>query len=121
MTTLLTRQEDDVLVAYFQDVRIIDDSRISALGQELTELVNDSDNKKICLNFQNVGFMSSAMIGKLVLFGKKCKAANVGLRLCNINDNVDEVFTLMRLGKVFNIDKDEKTALKQFGKKGWFG
>lgn len=121
MTTLLTRQEDDVLVAYFQDVRIIDETRITALGQELTELVNDSENKKICLNFQNVSFMSSAMIGKLVLFGKKCKAAEVDLRLCNINENVKEVFTLMRLDKVFKIDKDEKTALKAFTKKGWFG
>ena len=120
MATLLTRNEGDVLVAYFQDVRIIDESRITSLGQELADLVNE-DNKKICLNFQNVSFMSSAMIGKLVLFGKKCKTAEIDLRLCNINENVDEVFKLMKLGKVFKIDKDEATALSKFSKKGWFG
>lgn len=121
MTTLLTRSEGDVLIAYFQDVRIIDESRISSLGQELTELVTNTDNKKIVLNFQNVSFMSSAMIGKLVLFGKKCKTNDVELRLCNINENVDEVFKLMKLGKVFKIDKDEQASIAKFSKKGWFG
>lgn len=117
MATMLTRADGDVLLAYFQDVRIIDESRINSLGQELSELINDSENNKIILNFQNVSFMSSAMIGKLVLFGKKCKTAKVALRLCNINDNVDEVFKLMRLNKVFAIDKDEETSLKKIKKK----
>ena len=121
MATLLTRTEDDVLIAYFQDVRIIDESRITSLGQELNELVNNAGNKKIVLNFQNVSFMSSAMIGKLVLFGKKCSTSGVDLRLSNINDNVEEVFSLMKLGKVFKIDKDEETSISKFSKKGWFG
>lgn len=120
MATLLTRSEDGVLLAYFQDVRIIDETRINSLGSELTDLIN-SDNKKIILNFQNVSFMSSAMIGKLVLFGKKCKTAKVDLRMCNINENVEEVFNLMKLGKVFAIDKTEEAAVKNINKKSWFG
>ncbi len=116
MATLLTRSEDDVLLAYFQDVRIIDESRINGLGQELMELINNSSNEKIILNFQNVSFMSSAMIGKLVLFGKQCKTAKIALRMCNINDNVEEVFNLMKLGKVFAIDKSEDVSLKKIDK-----
>ncbi|MEM7457733.1 MAG: STAS domain-containing protein [Planctomycetota bacterium] len=121
MTTLLTRHSEDILIAYFQDVRIIDETRIQALGQELSDLINNSDNRKIVLNFQNVSFMSSAMIGKLIQFGKKCEAAKVELRLCNINDNVEEVFKLMKLEKVFQIDKDEEKAVAALGKKGLFG
>ena len=115
--TLINRFEgDNVLIVYFQDVRIIDDSRISSLGQELGELINNTSNSRIILNFQNVGFMSSAMIGKLVLFGKKCKDAKVKLRLCTIGDNVEEVFKLMRLNKVFDIDKNEETSIKKIKK-----
>ncbi len=121
MSTLIQRTHEDILIAYFQDVRIIDESRISALGRQLTDLANNGENKKIVLNFQNVAFMSSAMIGKLVLFAKNCTAANVDLRLCNINPNVEEVFNLMKLGKVFKIEKDEESAIKSFSKKGWFG
>jgi len=116
VATLLTRQEEDVLIAYFQDVRIIDESRITNLGQELTELVNNPNNQNIVLNFENVSFMSSAMIGKLVLFGNKCKSAKVNLRMCNINENVDEVFQLMKLGKVFSLDADEETSLGKIRK-----
>ncbi|MGB1929386.1 MAG: STAS domain-containing protein [Mariniblastus sp.] len=115
--TLINRFEgDNVLIVYFQDVRIIDDSRISSLGQELGELINNTSNSRIILNFQNVGFMSSAMIGKLVLFGKKCKEAKVKLRLCTIGENVEEVFKLMRLNKVFDIDKNEETSIKKIKK-----
>jgi anti-sigma B factor antagonist len=117
----MKRTHEDILIAYFQDVRIIDETRIGALGKELTELANGAEFKKVILNFQNVGFMSSAMIGKLVLFGKNCKAAGVDLRLCNINPNVEEVFNLMKLGKVFKIDANEEAAIKGFSKKGWFG
>ncbi len=121
MATLLTRTEGDILIAYFQDVRIIDETRIQSLGQELNDLVSNSDTKKIVLNFRNVSFMSSAMIGKLIQFGKKCKSIDVHLRLCNINDNVEEVFTLMKLDKVFKIDNDEEKSIAGFSKKGWFG
>ncbi len=120
MATLLTRSEGDVLVAYFQDVRIIDESRIESLGQELVALLNEKSNDRIILNFQNVGFMSSAMIGKLISFGKKCREKKVALRISNISENVEEVFKLMRLEKVFNIDPDEETALTEFNKKSWF-
>ncbi len=121
MATLLTREEEGVLLVYFQDVRIIDETRIQTLGSELTELVNNSANKKIVLNFQNVSFMSSAMIGKLIQFGKKCASADVALRMCNINDNVDEVFSLMKLDKIFEIDKNEEKSIAAHNKKGWFG
>lgn len=121
MATLLNRVEGNALIIYFQDVRIIDESRIQSLGQEMTDLVNSTENKNVVLNFQNVSFMSSAMIGKLIQFGKKCKATDVNLRLCDINDNVEEVFKLMKLEKVFKIEKNEETAIASFTKKGWFG
>ncbi|MEM7783619.1 MAG: STAS domain-containing protein [Planctomycetota bacterium] len=121
MATLLTRVEDGILLAYFQDVRIIDQSRINGLGLELNEFLTDPANKKIIVNFQNVSFMSSAMIGKLVQFGKKCRDGKVDLRFCNINENILEVFGLMKLDKVFNLDKDEAVAIKNIKGKGWFG
>lgn len=121
MSTLIQRNQDDIVIVYFQDVRIIDESRISALGRELNDLANQTTVKKIVLNFQNVSFMSSAMIGKLVHFAKSCKTAGVDLRLCDINENVGQVFSLMKLDKVFKIDSDESASVKAFSKKGWFG
>jgi len=119
MATLLTRKDGDILVVYFQDVSIIDESRITGLGEELLDLVK-SENAKIVVNFENVGFMSSAMIGKLIQFSTRCKAEELKLRLCNINDNVMQVFKLMNLQKVFAIDSDESDAVAKLKKSGWF-
>ena len=121
MSTLLTRTSDDNVIVYFTDARIIDESRIESLAQEMGALITDTEIKKLILNFQNVGFMSSAMLGKLISFGKKCKTGNISLRLCGINENIGQVFKLMKLDKVFKIDKDEASALKNIGKKGFFG
>lgn len=121
MSSLIRREVEGVEIAYFQDTRIIDESRIEALGKELGDLANNPASKKVVLNFQNVGFMSSAMLGKLILFGKKCKEADLDLRLCGINDNIEKVFKLMKLEKVFQIDKDETTSIQKINKKGWFG
>lgn len=121
MSTIDTRLEAGILVIYLQDARIIDERRIAALGQELTELVHDTESKRIILSFQNVGFMSSAMIGKLVAFDKKCKSLEMKLRLCDIGENVDEVFKLMRLDKVFSIDATEEDALKQLSRNSLMG
>ncbi len=121
MSTLIRRETDGVEIAYFQDTRIIDESRIEALGKELSDLAGNPQQNKVVLNFQNVGFMSSAMLGKLVLFGKKCKESQIALRLCGINDNIEKVFKLMKLEKIFAIDKDEDTSIKKLNSKGWFG
>ncbi len=119
MAALITDEQEGVLIARFQGGRIIDESHIENLGRELAGLLNH-DNKKIVLNFMNVNFMSSAMIGKLIQFGKKCASSSIDLRLCQINENIDEVFKLMKLESIFKVTEDEETALASFGKKGWF-
>ena len=120
MATLLSRTHDDILIAYFQDARIIDETRIQSLGDELVELATRPRYEKIILNFENVSFMSSSMIGKLILFAKKCKAAEIKLRFCNINENIEKLFELMNLGKVFEISKFEDKAIEAMEKDGWF-
>ncbi len=120
MATLLTRKDGDILVVYFQDVSIIDEARITGLGEELLDLIKN-ENEKIVVNFESVSFMSSAMIGKLIHFSTRCKEEEIKLRLCNINENVTKVFTLMNLQKVFDIDADESDSVAKLKKSGWFG
>ena len=110
MNTLKTQVEGSILVIRFRDDSIIDETRIEAVGNELKELASASDQKKFVLSFENVEFMSSAMIGKLVHFGNTCKDTEVALRLCNINANIGKVFQLMRLEKLFEIDPDIETS-----------
>ena len=122
MSLLRTQETDGVLVVYFSETKILDEAKIQKIGTELMEAADGAAaEKRLLLNFSGVGFMSSAMIGKLVLLNKKCKKDSTALKLCDIAGNVSEVFKIMKLNKVFDIYKNEEKALKSFDKKGWFG
>lgn len=114
MSNVRSEEKGDVLVVYFNDAKILDEAKIQQIGTELMQKVTDAASQKLLLNFLGVSFMSSAMIGKVILLNKKCKAAEVKLKLCDISDNVMEVFKLMRLNKILDIQKNEEKALKKF-------
>ena len=113
--SLVTRVEGAATVASFENDRILDELLIQSLGDELIGLSQDTDVNSVVLDFDKVEFMSSAMIGKLVLLNKKCGAANKPLRFCCINDNLMEVFKLTNLDKVFQIDPDVATSVGVIG------
>jgi len=113
--SLSTRTEGNATVAIFADDRILDEMLIQKLGNELIALTQDDNVKNLVLNFDKVEFMSSAMIGKLVLLNKKCGGAGKALRFCCINTNLMEVFRLTNLDKVFTIDSDEAAAIAGVG------
>ncbi len=103
----------DVSVVQFRDRKILDESNIQEMGQELFELV-DQNRSKVLLNFMNVEFLSSAALGKLITLDKKIKTATGQLKLSNIRPEIYEVFAITRLNKLFDIHEDESDALATF-------
>jgi anti-anti-sigma regulatory factor len=74
------------------------------------------------LDMGGVAFMSSAMIGKIVLLNKTCKAKKTAMKICNISASVMEVFELTRLNKLFSIYGSAEEALAAFdGRAGLAG
>jgi anti-sigma B factor antagonist len=104
----------DVTVVKFADRKILDESHIHDLGQELFALVEQEQRLKILLNFANVEFLSSAALGKLITLNKKRKAAGADLKLSNIRPEIYEVFAITKLNKLFDIEEDEADALAAF-------
>ena len=107
MPLVKCEETDDTLRASFTDAKILDEGTILQTGKELLELLDQAGDKRMVLDFCKVMFMSSAMIGKLVLLNKKAKAEEVDLTLTNITPNVMEVFKLTRLNKIFKIVDEE--------------
>jgi len=122
---LKVRDVQDVVVAEFIQSSILDETAIDRVGKEFEQLVLEAATaKKLLLNFRAIEYMSSAMIGKLILLNKNCKNAKIKFKVCNVTGNILEVFQIMKIGKVIDIQKDEKSAIESFhgpsiGK--WFG
>ena len=100
-----------ISVVRFKDQKIIDPEAIQELGQELFDLVERDDRKKLVLNFGNVEFLSSAALGKLITFEKKAKRSDAELILTNISPEIFQVFAITNLDKLFDIKDTEADAL----------
>jgi anti-sigma B factor antagonist len=111
-----------VRVVYIPDVRLTDESRIESLASDLGSIVGRSDINRLLLNFGNVKFMGSAMIGKLIMLNNLCKREKADLRLCRLNEELHAVFKQMKIDKILRIHATEEEALAAFAgkKKGWF-
>ena len=104
----------DVTVVNFTDKKILDEQNIQIIGEQLFSLVDELGRRKLILNFGNVEYLSSAALGKLITLNKKLQAAGGRLSLCNIDPQIYEVFEITKLNKLFQIQKDEQSALQSF-------
>lgn len=105
---------DDICVARLLDHRIVDDMNILELGAELFSLVEKEGYCKVLLNFSEVGFLSSAALGKLIMLYKKVMVRNGKLKLSNITPDIHELFKMMNLNSIFDIRNEEADALAAF-------
>ncbi len=104
----------DVTIAKFTDKKILDETNIQIIGNQLFGLVEEDGRKKIVLDFAEVEYLSSAALGKLITMDKKCKAAKAKLRLCTIRPEIYEVFAITKLNRLFDIQDDQEKALEGF-------
>jgi len=119
--SIMTQSNGDVTVVYFTDAQILDEYKIIQMTDELMAVAQKNASGKLLLNFSDVRFMSSAVLGKLVSLNKKCKADQTNLKMCNIAPEIMKVFQITKLNKVFDIHDTEEKALSAFNKRGWFG
>ena len=79
---------DGVLVVSFTDSKIVTEDQIQEVGDQLYALVEDGSKKKILLNFGNVQYCSSTVLGKLVGFKRRVDAAKGKLKFCCIHPDL---------------------------------
>jgi len=108
---LRVTKQNDIAIVTFTTSRILDQSNVQQLGEELDELLDKHQLKKLVLNFENIHYMSSAVMGKLVSLHKKLKAASGDVKLCNISPGILEIFSIMRFDRLFDIRQSEDQAV----------
>lgn len=104
----------DVTIARFVDKKILDETNIQEIGNQLFGLIDEDNRSKIILDFSVVEYLSSAALGKLITMDKKVKANSGKLRLASIRPEILDVFTITRLDKIFDIKPNTDAALEGF-------
>ena len=102
----------DALVVHFLDSKITGELAISGLGNELYTIVGRPDCQKLVLDFSNVEFLSSAMLGKLVSIKRKMNEKDGILRLCGVCPTIRLVFKFTHLDTIFDIRESQSDAVE---------
>jgi anti-sigma B factor antagonist len=105
----------DVKHVTFNESRILDESSIKAIYEEITELVEKTPRIKLILDFDQVDYLSSAVLGKLVALNKEVLKDKGHLVLANIKAPILEVFRITKLDKVLDIKENAFESMKSFG------
>jgi anti-sigma B factor antagonist len=112
----VTRQVGEVIV--------LDVSGRITLGEGnvmLREIVRDlaeKGNDRMVLNLSEVVYIDSSGVGELVKAHTTIRNKGGHLKLANLNKRVHDLLQMTRLSNVFDIERDEASAIKSFAEKG---
>ena len=100
---LFVQHAQDVTLVTFNDEEILEETCIQGLDKALMAIVEDARRENLLLDFCNVRFMSSAFLGLLVKIQKRVNEKEGHLTLKNIDPNIQQVFEITQLTRVFDI------------------
>ena len=101
---------ENATIITLADEKILEEKDIRALQESIMSVIEQSGRMNLILDFCNVRFLSSAVLGLLIRISKKIYERDGQLRLCNINPKIHEIFKITRLTKVFDIYQDTESA-----------
>lgn len=100
----------NAVIIGFTDEKILEERDINALQESIISVIEQTEKIDLILDFGNVRFLSSAVLGLLIRISKRIYENDGRLRLCNINPKIYEIFKITRLTKTFDIYKDIESA-----------
>ncbi len=104
---------NDVSIVRLVDEKVMDPVRVQKLGDELLSLPRQ-ESDRILINMENVRFLSSAAINKLIVLEKRLSKKGGQIKFSNLQPEVKEVFNITNLNSVFDICEAQEDALEQF-------
>ena len=103
------------------EITVLDISGRITLGEGnvmLREMVRDlaqKGRKSIVFNLGEVHYIDSSGVGELVKAHTSIRTQGGQLKLANLSKRVNDLLQMTRLSAVFDIQKDELSAIKSFG------
>ena len=102
---------NDVVVVLCLDPKLNDEYAIQEWGDQL-EAVAETVTKALIIDFSKVKFMSSSALRVLITLQKTTDLCSVPLLLCNLNDDIMEIFKITNLETIFKIRKGLDEAIR---------
>jgi len=97
------RRHDDVTIVRFAELDRLDEYNSREACKELVGLAEHTPGSRFLLDIGDIGFVSSAGLGKLVALSRKVRATGGRLRLANLSPAIAEALALTRLDRILEV------------------
>jgi anti-sigma B factor antagonist len=111
---LQLEKNHEVTIVRFVDHKFMADEDCRELGDQLDSLVEKGGHKQLLLNFEDVQYLSSPALTRLVQLKKKANAVEGTIKLCCLSSDLEILFKLTRVDQFLDIYPDQQTALDAF-------
>ena len=92
-----------VVIATLTDEKILDEDQLQGLEGSFLPLIDQTPQIQLIIDFSNVKFLTSSVLGLLIRISKRVCETEGTLRLCSISPKIMDVFRITRLDKIFEI------------------
>jgi anti-anti-sigma factor len=91
---------------------VVDGQYIEQLGNDLNTFTKSLDAPRLLLDLGSVSHLSSAALGMLIVLKSTAEGRGGGICLANLQDNLRQIFTLMKLDTTLKIHDSTDAAMK---------
>lgn len=105
---------ESVTVVSLNQISIVGPHSVEMIGKRLRELANNSSEANFVIDFSRVRFFSSQMLGLLVDLWRRLKETGGHLAISGINPQLNRVFRITHLDKLFDFYDDKQAAISVF-------
>ena len=102
---------EGVTVVMFRKSSVLDAVAIDDVAEQLFDLMDKQARRKLTLDFTEVQFLSSQMVGVILSLYKKSKDIGGKLVICGLRDELMKVFTIMKLDTLLHFADSQEDAI----------
>jgi anti-sigma B factor antagonist len=103
--------KNNIIVLYLEGYL---DAHTSVELEKAFEKVITEEKYRIIVNFEKLSYISSAGLGVFMAFIESVRDNNGDIKLCAMSDKIFNIFDMLGFPVLFDIVKEELTALKNF-------
>lgn len=100
-------EEGRIVIGTVRTSSVLSTINVAEFGNEVIAYVDAHPKLNLLLNFENVDYLSSAVLTELLRINKSIEGASGQLRLCGVSKVILEVFQITNLDKMFVIYHDD--------------
>lgn len=100
------RTDGPIHIGTIRTSSVLSAVNVAEFGNEILGYIKEHPRLNLLLNFENVDYLSSAVLTELLRVNKAIQESDGRLHLCAVSATIREIFEITNLDRIFVINSD---------------